>query len=133
MRNGRFQRTAMQNLLALYRSTELPRLLPQLVLMLACGSVWQAHADEVFSRKGLDPSQQSKVTGVLARERIQRVAGQDGPTGQAGTNAARTPTVGRKECRTDIGNVNTGSLRPGQRAPKENIVVIKAPVINNCR
>ncbi len=133
MRNGRCQCTAMQNAFALFRSAALQRLFPRLVLTLACSAVLQAHADEVFSRSGLDPSQQSKVTGVLARERIQRVSSQDGTTGQTGNGAARAPTAGRKECRTDIGNVNAGSLRPGQRAPKENIIVIKAPVINNCR
>ena len=88
-----------------------------------------AHADEVFSRQGLDPSQQSKVTRVLARERIQRVSG--GETPAAASSA--TPGVGRKECKTDIGNVDNSNARPGQRPPKDNIVVIKAPVVNNCR
>ena len=102
----------------------------QLVLVLAFASSAAALADEVFSRSGLDPSQQSKVTGVLARERIQRTSNQDVQAGGAPSQAA---PGAKKECRTDIGNVNTAGQRPGQQAPTQNIVVIKAPVVNTCR
>lgn len=104
--------------------------LSALLLMLACSDFVQVKADEVFSRPGLDPSQQSKVTGVLARERIQR---NPSPAALPAGAPNRAPAAVQKECRTDIGNFNAANMRPGQKTPKDNIVVIKAPVINNCR
>ena len=89
-----------------------------------------AQANEVVTRNGLEPADQSKVTRVLARERLRANAspsGNDAPAG-AGARAAGKP----QDCTTNIGTVNAQESRPGVRGPRENITVIKAPVVNKC-
>jgi hypothetical protein len=86
-----------------------------------------ARADEVATRNGLEPADQSKVTRVLARERLRAT-----PPGGGGTGAAAGAAGKSKDCTTNIGTVNTAESRPGVRGPRENITVIKAPVVNKC-
>lgn len=91
-------------------------------------------ANEIGSRTGLDPSQQSKVTSALARNRLlSKSTGADANPGSSSSSSSASSgaSVG-KGCTTDIGNVDLGNQRPGVRAPKDNIVVIKGPIVNGC-
>ena len=93
-------------------------------------------ADEVSSRNGLEPLEQAKVNRVLARERL-RAAQSTSAAAQAGNTQ---PASGRlssglgssQDCTTNIGTVSAENSRPGVRGPSENIIVIKAPVVNKC-
>ena len=86
------------------------------------------HADEVATRSGLEPADQSKVTRVLARERLRA----NSSTSAAGKGSAGAKPGQSKDCTTNIGTVDTKESRPGVRGPRENITVIKAPVVNKC-
>ncbi len=89
-----------------------------------------AHADEYNQRPFLAPGEMSKVQRVISHGRAERFR-QEG-TGDAigGPNASIVNTGCGK---LSVGNVETTG-RPGERAPKENIVVareiINAPI--NC-
>ncbi|WP_321941966.1 hypothetical protein [Paraburkholderia tropica] len=84
-----------------------------------------AYANDIVSRKGLAPDQEAKVAKSLARNRL---IGQEA----AGQAAAHGATAQEKDCTTSIGNIDLSGQRPGVRVPKDNIVVIKAPVVNKC-
>ena len=95
-----------------------------------CATAFVAQADEVATRNGLEPADQSKVTRVLARERLRATASSGGAnvaSGGAAKGAGKS-----QDCTTNIGTVNTKESRPGVRGPRENITVIKAPVVNKC-
>ncbi|WP_194426690.1 hypothetical protein [Chromobacterium sp. Rain0013] len=89
-------------------------------------------AEEIATRKGVDPAQNAKVTSALARNRVLRAS--DGGTGNSELTIEKKNDNGfrRKNCSTSIGNINTGDMRAGGRTPKENIVIIKGVVVNEC-
>lgn len=86
-----------------------------------------AVADDAVTRKGLEPAMQSKVTRVMARDRLLS------SPGDAASNAAALADPDKSACGVDIGNVDVGKARPGVAVPKETIVVIKSPIVNRCR
>ena len=100
-----------------------------------CAAAFVAQADEVATRNGLEPADQSKVTRVLARERLRATASSGGANVASGGAASGDAAKGAgksQDCTTNIGTVNTKDSRPGVRGPRENITVIKAPVVNKC-
>lgn len=98
-----------------------------------CAVPLVGQADEVATRNGLEPADQSKVTRVLARERLRANTSKGGADVPSGATGSAGRAAGKsQDCTTNIGTVNTKESRPGVRGPRENITVIKAPVVNKC-
>lgn len=80
-------------------------------LVAVAGSSWAA---EINKREGLDPNAQAKVNSALA---------------QSYMTQGKFQSLGNQ---SDCGSVQIGNVtqRPGQRAPRDVITVVKGDVVN---
>lgn len=85
-------------------------------------------ASTVWAVEGLEASGQTKVHGALAKKWSKAEGSKDGYNNPV--DEKRVVNIGSRK--SGCSNVNIGTVKPGQKAPKE-IVVTTKEVINVCK